>query len=109
MTNAWFLTESAEASFVNIYNYTFRKWGEEQAERYAQGIFDKFDAIASRLTPWRPIAHEHGVSGFFTRYGKHHIFWCQFSDSQIGVVAILHDAMVKGDRLIAAFSELPPN
>jgi toxin ParE1/3/4 len=106
---AWFLTNSAEAAIADIYDYTYLTWGEDQAEKYTQGMFDKFEAISQHLTVWRPIAPEYGVSGFFTRYGRHFIFWRQFSEGQIGIAAVLYDTMIKGDRLVAAFAELPRN
>jgi toxin ParE1/3/4 len=109
VTKAWFLTDRAEAAVAEIYDYTYLAWGEDQAEKYIQGIFDKFEAISLHLIFWRPIKLEYGVSGFFTRYGKHLIFWRQFGEGQIGIADILHDSMIKGDRLVAAFNELPPS
>jgi toxin ParE1/3/4 len=47
-----------------IYVYTRDAWGEAQAERYIKGMFDRFEAIAARAFPWRPIPAEFEVSGF---------------------------------------------
>lgn len=107
MSKAWFLSDSAEAALADIYIYTETTWGSMQAESYVSGIFDKFEAIALRLTPWRSIAPELEVDGFFTRYQRHYIFWRKFDNGQIGIAAILHDAMLQGDRLKVAFGELP--
>jgi toxin ParE1/3/4 len=109
VTKAWFLTDSAKAALADIYYHTYSRWGEDQAEKYTQGLFNKFEAISLHQTIWRPIAPEYGVSGFFTRYGRHFIFWRQLSSGQIGIAAVLHDAMIKGDRLVSSFGELPPN
>ena len=81
------------------------KWGEEQAERYTSGLFDKFEAILHHVVLWRPIAPQYNVSGYVTRYEKHFIYWRQFSDGQIGIAAILHKSMLKTDRLAAGFEE----
>ena len=109
MTATWFLTEGAEATLAEIYNYTSIKWGDNQAERYVKGIFQRFDAIVTRRISWRLIAPEYHVEGFFNRYERHYIFWRQFDDGQIGFAAVLHDAMLQSERLVAAFCELPAN
>jgi toxin ParE1/3/4 len=107
VTGSWFLTDSATATLAQIYHYTLMKWGEDQADRYTKGIFDKFEAISRREVVWRPIAPEFGVEGFFTRHERHFIFWRRFSDGQLGFAAILHDGMLQSERLMTAFGELP--
>jgi toxin ParE1/3/4 len=104
VTGSWLFTDSAEATLAEIYDYTFTKWGEDQAGRYLEGMFERFEAI-SQL--WRPIAPEYSVHGYFTRYERHFIFWRQFDDGQLGFAAILHDGMLQNERLMAAFGELP--
>jgi hypothetical protein len=70
VTKAWFLTDRAEAAVAEIYDYTYLAWGEDQAEKYIQGIFDRFEAISLHLIFWRPIKLEYGVSGFLHAMGS---------------------------------------
>jgi toxin ParE1/3/4 len=51
----------------DIYRYTLEQWGEAQAERYIRGLFARFEAIADRQIPWRPVPAEFGVEGFVGR------------------------------------------
>lgn len=76
-----------------IYAYTRDTWGEAQAERYIRGLFERFEAIADRRVPWRPVPAEFGVDGFVCRYEKHFIYWKVLRDGDIGIVTILHERM----------------
>jgi toxin ParE1/3/4 len=81
-----------------IYAYTRDKWGEAQAERYINGMFARFDAIADRQFPWRPIPAEFAVSGYFCKYESHFIYWKILTDGTVGIVTILHERMHQIDR-----------
>jgi toxin ParE1/3/4 len=83
-----------------IYSYTRNNWGEAQAGQYITGLFARFDAIAARAFPWRPIPAEFGVSGFVCRYERHFIYWKVLADGAVGIVTVLHERMHQIDRLI---------
>lgn len=85
----------------DIYRYTLEQWGETQADRYVQGLFDQFSAIAARQVPWRPVPAEFGVKGFVVRYGRHLIYWRELAGGEVGVVTVLHERM----HQIARFRE----
>ena len=76
-----------------IYGYTCERWGEDQAERYARGLFARFEEIAARSFPWRPIPAELGVVGFVCRYESHLIYWKLLEDGTVGIVTVLHERM----------------
>lgn len=76
-----------------IYVYTRDRWGEEQAQRYIDGLFARFAAITNRDFPWRAIAAEFEVSGFMCRYEHHFIYWKLLEDGEVGIVTILHERM----------------
>ena len=82
-----------------IYAYTRDVWGEAQAERYIRGLFERFEAIASRRLAWRPIPAEFGVDGYVCRYEKHFIYWKLLSDGDVGIVTVLRERMHQLDRL----------
>jgi toxin ParE1/3/4 len=81
-----------------IYVYTRDQWGEAQADRYIHGLFERFEAIAARVFPWRPIPADFGVEGFVCRYKRHFIYWKVLEDGTVGIVTILHDRMHQMDR-----------
>ncbi|HZK99240.1 MAG TPA: type II toxin-antitoxin system RelE/ParE family toxin [Caulobacteraceae bacterium] len=76
-----------------IYAYGAGHWGEAQAERYIRGLFARFEAIAERRFPWRPIPAEFGVDGFVCRYEQHLIYWKLLGDGDVGIVTVLHQRM----------------
>lgn len=81
-----------------IYRYTEETWGEAQAERYIRGLFARFDAIAARKFPWRPIPADFGIEGYVCRYEQHLIYWKLLRNGDVGVVTILHERMHQIDR-----------
>ncbi|MBV8537837.1 MAG: type II toxin-antitoxin system RelE/ParE family toxin [Alphaproteobacteria bacterium] len=81
-----------------IYAYSRGQWGDVQAEAYIRGLFQRFEAIAARRIPWRPIPAEFGVEGFVCRYERHFIYWNVLEDGAVGIVTILHERMHRLDR-----------
>lgn len=83
-----------------IYLYSWDQWGEAQAKRYIQGLFDCFEKIAKREVLWKVIPAEYEVSGYYTHYEKHFVYWRELSDGSVGIATILHQSMSIGDRLL---------
>ena len=81
-----------------IYAYTQRAWGEDQAEAYVRGLFKCFDKIAAREVVWRAVPVDFGVEGFFARHEHHFVYWRILSDGSVGIVTILHERMHQMDR-----------
>ncbi len=81
-----------------IYVYTRDIWGDAQAERYVRGLFQRFQAIADRNLPWRPIPPEFEVDGYVCRYERHFIYWKVLEDGAVGIVTLLHARMHQIDR-----------
>lgn len=90
--------ERAGRRLDDIYVYTRDTWGEEQADRYIRGLFERFDEIASRKIPWRAIPADFGVDGFYCRHEHHYIYWRLLSDGAVGVVTVLHERMHQLER-----------
>lgn len=90
--------EAASLRLDEIYCYTRDRWGASQAERYITDLFAAFDRIESHGVISRPIPAEFGVEGFYLRHGHHVIHWRKLSNSDIGIVTILHEAMHQMDR-----------
>ncbi|MDA0657065.1 MAG: type II toxin-antitoxin system RelE/ParE family toxin [Proteobacteria bacterium] len=99
MSAKFTVLKSAGRRIDEIYNYTYRQWGETQAKAYITGLFECFEQIAAHKVAWRLIPAEYEVQGYQTRYQKHVVYWRALSDGSIGIAAILHERMNFGDRL----------
>lgn len=104
--NRWNLTKRAKESLIDIYNYTLTNWGEKQADNYLDRLYNKFRQIADNPNMWRPIPRQFEVEGYFARYERHYIYWCQNHKKEIIFTDIIHDSMMQSERLKKAF-ELP--
>ncbi|MEE4239120.1 MAG: type II toxin-antitoxin system RelE/ParE family toxin [Anderseniella sp.] len=82
----------------DIFDYTLRTWGAQQAEAYLRELFDAFDCIASGSVVRRAIPAEFEVDGHFIRHGHHFIYWRELPDNGIEIAAILHERMHQLDR-----------
>ena len=82
----------------DIYIYTRDTWGEDQAQRYVRGLFERFDEIAAHRVAWRDVPKNLGVDGFYCRYEHHYIYWRVLSDGILGIVTVLHERMHQIDR-----------
>ena len=87
-----------------IYRHTRERWGEAQADRYIQGLFDSFAVAAGFGSSSRPIPAELGVVGYVYRYERHFVYWRELSDGDIGIVTVLHERMHQIERLKNEFS-----
>jgi toxin ParE1/3/4 len=101
--SAYRVLDTASDQIDQIYRYTLDNWGEAQANLYIHGLFDRFEAIAARRFPWRPIPAEFGIDGHVCRYEKHLIYWKLLADGAIGIVAVLHERMHQIERFQDSF------
>ncbi len=100
--SAYNLTPAAKAALTDIYVYTHQNWGEAQADKYLDGLYAVFGCIADKSVLWRPVPAEFEVDGYFTRYESHFVYW-RAQKKDMTIVAILHQAMMQGERLQSAF------
>lgn len=93
------IQEAASWRLDEIYRYTREGWGEAQANRYINGLFEAFSRIDSHGVASKPVPAEFGVEGFFFRYERHFVYWRRLSDGDIGIVTILHERMHQIEHL----------
>ena len=99
------LEPTADRSLDEIYDYTARTWGEEQADDYIAGLFEQFALIAERRVVWRALPAEFGLLGHVCRWRHHMIYWKEAYDGGPLIVAIIHERMHHGERLREVFNE----
>jgi len=92
------IRKAAAERLKEIFHYTQNQWGGEQAHHYINGLFERFEQIANREVIWRSVPAEFEVSGYYTIYERHFIYWKELPSGQIGIVTILHERMHRMDR-----------
>jgi plasmid stabilization system protein ParE len=90
---------AAKASILEIWDYTERKWGEEQADDYVRGMVEAINKLQSQPHLWRPVRDDALRGIYFFRYRHHYIFFKKLSRATLGVVSILHENMDFPSRL----------
>lgn len=78
---------------LEIWDYTERKWGESQADRYIRGMFAAIHEAADSRHRWRPVIDEFLSGVYYIRYERHFIFFRILSVDTIGVITVLHENM----------------
>lgn len=99
------IQHTASYRLDEIYHYTLKRWGEAQALRYLQGLFDAFDGVVTHRTHSRPTPAALGVDGFYFRYEQHIIYWKALSNGDVGIATILHVRMHQFSKLRDDFED----
>jgi len=92
------LRQEAINDLNSIWNYTFEKWSENQADFYYNTIRFAFQEI-SRNRHIGKIYSEISKGLFGLKSGKHVIFYHIVSENEIEIIRILHERMDLKNRL----------
>lgn len=77
-----------------IFRYIRDRWGQAQAERYINGLFEAAAGITTHATPLRPIPAEFGIAGgYFFRCERHFVYCRVLGNGDAGIVTVLHEKM----------------
>lgn len=83
----------------NIWNYTFEKWSENQANKYYETIRLSCNAIVQNPNIGKEyFSVNKNLLGLNS--GKHIIFYHVISDHRIEIIRILHERMDLKNRLL---------
>ncbi len=104
---------SAQARLLEIWDYTEKKWGMDQADSYVQNLVDAINNLQKHRRHWKPVRNEALKGVFFCRHRYHYIFFREFPSKTLGVISILHENMDipsrlkedAGDRNLADFPD----
>lgn len=91
--SAYLLGPHADQQLDEIYEYTAIQWGENQADRYIELLFQYFSDVSAKNVIWRAVPAEFGVEGYFGKCEHHFIYWKLLSNGDVGIFAILHERM----------------
>ncbi|MBX2887183.1 MAG: type II toxin-antitoxin system RelE/ParE family toxin [Ferruginibacter sp.] len=83
---------------TKIWDYTFEKWSEKQADKYYKMLFENFQHIADDPDIGR---NYDGIRDelFGIKANRHIIFYRRFNDKPIEIIRILHERMDLKTRL----------
>lgn len=87
MTTKYRLLPKAEADFYDIYAYTYENFGEDQAEKYTDGLIDAFTLITEHPHIGRDIGYLR--MGYFRYECEAHTIYYRQDRSEISIVRIL--------------------
>ncbi|GGH29487.1 toxin ParE1 [Dyadobacter endophyticus] len=86
------LARRAETDLQDIWDYTESTWSTEQAEKYLDGLFSRFQAIADGRA--KAISIDAIRVGYRkTLFVKHNIFFRKTANGVIEIVRVLHVSM----------------
>ncbi len=87
---------TADKAQDDIWHYTEKKWGSEQAEKYILGLHQHLKELADRQQIWHALPSslivppDLDIGVYFSRYEHHQIFFRKLSKNRIGIMSILH-------------------
>lgn len=88
----YFLTNKAVIDLSDIWNYTFNKWPEKQADKYYKMLLDTCQFVANKPNIGKNYdAVFNGLIGHQT--GHHIIFYSITRENEILIKRILHEQM----------------
>ena len=85
-------------------DYSFKYWGEVQAEKYITELHVHIQYLADKMLPWPKLPNslivppDLNIAVYFSHYGKHFLFFRELTFG-IGIVSILHESMDLPARL----------
>jgi|SRR5665648_260343 len=86
------LTNKAVEDLTHIWNYTFDKWSEDQADTYYYMLLDNCKELASNPNLGKNYSEiTKKLLGF--RVGRHLIFYRKIENNEIEITRILHEQM----------------
>ncbi len=92
------LTNKAVEDLTKIWDYTFNKWSEKQADKYYEMLIKNCQDIADNPNLGKNyVGIKDGLFGLKTN--RHIIFYRIFSDGPIEITRILHERMDLKSRI----------
>jgi toxin ParE1/3/4 len=85
------LAPTAERDMEQIWRFTARKWGVDQAHRYTDKLTAAFGTLAE--APDRAQACDHIRSGYRRRNVERHAIYFRKTPRGIDIMRVLHDRM----------------
>ena len=82
---------AAVRDLEGIWEYTFRKWSKDQADRYHGLITSEINYVADNKTVGKDMSHV--KEGYLVSYVKSHMIFFKRQKGIVHVIRILHQKM----------------
>ena len=91
MTGRYVLSPRAQLDLDEIWNYTAKRWGIDQAEIYTRQLWRHIQTVAVQPTMGRPCPE---IRDGYHKYlsGSHFLFY-RLIDGGVDIIRILHERM----------------
>ena len=89
----WHLTRRAVDDLDSIWQYTVRKWSEQQADLYYNGLVAEFQMVVTAQNNFDREYTEIRKGIFGHHYRKHLIFYRKTDNGDVLIIRILHEQM----------------
>ena len=86
-----FKTVEAEQDLINIWSYTYKNWGDEQADKYLDGLEKGFKLLAE--TPLISRPRDEFIYPVRIHLYAHHLIIYEALPDKINIVRVLHGSM----------------
>ena len=85
------IRSAAVKDLEDIWEYTFRKWSKDQADRYHSLIVNEIEFVADNKTVGKDMGHVN--EGFFVTCVKSHMIFFKRQKGIVHIIRILHQKM----------------
>ena len=85
-------TKLAEEDIKDIYLYSYKEFGEEQAEKYYDGLEERFQQILNQTAHSQDYSHiDAGLRR--ANYEQHAIYYELGTENEVLIIRVLHQQM----------------
>jgi toxin ParE1/3/4 len=92
------LSKKAIFDLKSIWEYTFERWSENQADKYYQMLIECFDEVSSNPKSGKSYSIVFDdLKGY--KAGRHVIFYIETEEGFIDILRILHERMDLKNRM----------
>lgn len=94
----YFLSKKAISDLKNIWNYTYEKWSENQADKYYQMLIEGFKEVSKNPNSGKEYSIIlDNLRGY--KAGRHIIFYRETEEGIVEIIRILHEKMDLRNRV----------
>ena len=95
------LTPRGKRDLHSIWDYTYRVWGEQQADKYVSALYQRFEWLAEQPTIGK--SRPDIKTGYYCYLQGSHVIFYTLNQDSINIIGVLHKSM----DIISYFTSKP--